>query len=180
MRIALSLVFIISYLNSADAQEGGCALKLTQLPQAAELRGFHLGMTLEQVKSRLPKLELGPTDEFGVMKTSLNPEFSPDYKSILQGVRTISFEFFDGKLYSIGIGYNSSFKWQTLDEFLPEITKALKLPFAWRSKSWRGQELDCIDFQVTVRMIGGSPSLLLLDKASKQEMETRLSQQQEE
>jgi hypothetical protein len=55
-------------------------------------------------------------------------------------VRTISFEFLDDRLISLWIGYNGSFKWQSMDEFLPDISKALNIPNTWEPKSWIGQE----------------------------------------
>ncbi len=162
------------------AQEATCALKLIELPQAEELRGFRLGMTLEGVKALVPKLVLGRTDEFGVMKTTVNPDFNRDVnKAAFQGVRTISFEFLDDKLFSLGIAYNSEFKWQRLDDFLPQISKALHLPIRWQSHGWHGQELDCKDFHATVRMIGESPSIVLLDKTSKEILDKRIAEKEE-
>lgn len=173
---ALGLILIIFCACVCSAQESKCPLTLAQLPQAPELRGFHLGMTVEEVKARVPKLALGHVDELGLAKTSINPDFNPDIdKATFQGVRTVSFEFLDRRLFSLWVGYNGSFKWQRLDEFLPEISKALKLPNAWKSSSWRGQELDCEGFQATIKMVGGSPSILLIDKAMKQALEKRVA-----
>jgi hypothetical protein len=175
------LLLIIASVSITSAQEPKCTLTIAQLPQAQELRGFRLGMTIEQIKARIPKLLLGRTDQFGVAKTSINPDFNPDVdKPILQGVRTVSFEFLDGRLFSLWIGYNSSFKWQRLDEFLGEISKVLHLPNAWKTSSWRGQVLDCEDFQVTIKVIGGSPSILLSDEAAKQVIEKRMSLKEED
>ena len=175
------LLLIFAGASVSSAQESKCTLTLAQLPQAPELRGFHLGMTVEQVKARIPKLVLGQTDQLGVAKTSINPDFNPNVdKSIFEGVRTVSFEFLDQRLFSLWIGYNSSFKWQRLDEFLPEISKALNFPNAWKTSSWRGQELDCQDFQATVKLIAGSPSILLIDKAAKRVIEKRMALKEEE
>ena len=175
------LSLIVGAALAAPAQvETTCAHKISQLPKAPELRGFHLGMTIDQVKDRIPQIEVGPADAFGATQVSVNPDFNPRIeKSTLQGVRTVSFEFLDGKLFSLGIGYNTSFKWQTLEAFLPEITRALGLPDAWQSKSWRGQVIECSDFQITVRMIGGSPSILLIDTATRREWEKRVAGQEE-
>ncbi len=175
------LLLVLACASVSPAQEAKCTLTLAQLPQSAELRGFRLGMTVEQIKARIPKIVLGRTDQFGVAKTSINPDFNPDIdKSIFQGVRTVSFEFLDGRLFSLWVGYNSSFKWQRPDEFLTEMGKALHLPNAWKTSSWRGQELDCEDFQATIKLIGGSPSILLSDKAAKQVIEKRMSLKEEE
>ncbi len=172
------LVFICAPFCAA--QDAKCSATLTGLPQAEELRGFHLGMTLEQVKARIPKLQLGLVNEFGVAKTSVNPDFNADVdKATFQGVRTISLDFLDNRLYSLAIAYNGAFKWQRLDEFLPQISKALHLPASWQSRSWHGQELDCADFQANIRMIGESPSLTLVDKKALQTIEQRTAAKEE-
>ncbi len=179
-RIVASFFLVSLCAFACAAQEAAkCALTLAQLPQAEELRGFHLGMTVEQVKARIPKLLLA-VDEFGVAKTSINPDFNKDVdKASLQGVRTVSFEFLDNRLFSLGIAYNGAFKWQRMDEFLPQMGKALRLPSSWESHGWHGQELDCKDFQATVRMIGESPSIVLLDKTSKDILDKKIAEKEE-
>src|SRR5260370_29050429 len=113
-------------------QRPACALKLDQLPNVAELRGFHLGMTYEQVKARVPQIQFGPADQFGVTKTSINPGFDRSFdQASFADVRTISLDFLDGRLVNLWIGYESTFKWQTLDEFVAGSTKALNLPADW-------------------------------------------------
>lgn len=175
------LLLTLACVRVSSAQEPRCTSTIKQLPSAPELRGFRLGMTVEQIKARIPKLALGRADQFGVVKTSVNPDFNPDIdKSIFQGVRTVSFEFLDGQLFSLWIGYNGSFKWQRLDEFLSEMSKALNLPDAWTTSSWRGQELDCEDFRAAVKMIAESPSLSLTDKAAKQIVEKRTALKEED
>lgn len=177
--IAASFILIFACAFMCAAQEAKCAVALAQLPQAEELRGFHLGMTIEQVKARVPKLPLA-VDQYGVAKTSINPDFNPNIdKAAFQGVRTVSFEFLENRLFSLGIAYNAAFKWQRLDEFLPQISKALHVPVNWESHSWRGQQLDCKDFQATVRMIGESPSLTLVDKTTKEVLDKRIAEKAE-
>ena len=176
-------IFAFTFICSivAFGQESRCSLNLAQLPQAPELRGFRLGMTIEQVKSRIPQVQLPPSNEFGFTQTTVNPEFSAEIdRSTLQGVRTLSFDFLDGRSFSLALGYNSSFEWQSMDEFLPGITKALNLPNAWEAKSWRGQELECKDFKITARMIGGSPSIFITDTSTKRVLENRIAQKEEE
>jgi hypothetical protein len=173
--LILALIFVCALAVAAQGAKP-CPLKVTQLTEAPELHGFRLGMTIEQVKARLPKLELGPTDPFGLMKTSFSPEFDPLMdKTAFQGVRTISLEFLDGRLTSLWIGYNRSFKWQALDEFVMGMSRALGLPpvTAWAQRSRGGQQLDCNDFQATAQMIGGSPSLHLSDETAHSTWETR-------
>ena len=158
---------------NVSAQQSTCSLKIDQLPDAAELRGFHLGMTYDQVKSRVPPIQFGRADQFGVAKTSINPSFGPQFdKASFADVRTISLDFLDGKLVSLWIGYESTFKWQKLDEFVAGMSKSLNLPAAWSPK--RGtQQLTCDGFSVLASVIAGSPSIRLADEAAQETIANR-------
>jgi hypothetical protein len=163
----------------AQGEVGGasgstCTLKLAQIAEARELYGLRLGMTVEQVKARVPTLEMGPTDASGLSKTSFSPAFHPAMdKTAYQGVRTISLEFLDGRVTSLWIGYDASFKWKSLDEFVPGIGRSLGLPAAWKQRPRGGQLLDCVDFQATAVMIAGSPAIGITDETAKQTWENR-------
>lgn len=175
IRAVSTLAFVLVCAVAAMAQGAGrCSLKLAQVGQAQELQGFHPGMTVEQVKARVPNFQPGPTDAFGLMKTSFSPDYDPaTAKNVFQGVRTISLEFLDGRLTSVWIGYNKSFKWQALDEFVTGMGRALGLPTPWAQRSRGGQQLDCNDFQVTALVIAGSPSLHISDLTAQATWENR-------
>lgn len=174
--VQCGLICLLLLAGTARAQAVKCTATLAQFPVTAELYGFRPGMTVEQVKTRFPRLVLARPDQFGVTKTSVNPTFDPALdKTNLQGVRTLAFEFLDGQLYSLSIGYDGEFKWQTLEDFLPGLDKALKLPDAWVKKSWRGHEMDCADFQLTVRLIAQSPSLVVIDKTARATLNQRIA-----
>jgi len=144
---------------TAGAQQPACSLKLDQLTQAPELFGFRLGMTLEQVTARVPQARFPAADQLGVAKTTINPSFDPGFdQASFAGVRTVSMDFLDGKLTTLWIGYDGSFKWQKLDEFVAGAGKALGLPASWPTKGL-GRELRCDGFSVFASMIGGSPAL---------------------
>ena len=141
-----------------------CALKLVDLPQAPELMGIHMGMTKEQVKARVPQVDFGRTNEFGISKTTINPDFDPRInKSSFLGVRSVSLDFLDGRLTSLWFGYDGSFKWKTVDDFVAGISASMKLPNAWQSWRTRGQQLRCTDFLMTVSIIAEGPSFRILD-----------------
>ena len=96
LRLLLASLFSVSI---ATAQQSNCSLRLDRLPDTPELRGFHMGMTYDQVKSRVPQIQFGRVDEFGVSKTSISPFFDPRFdKASFADVRTISLDFLDGKL----------------------------------------------------------------------------------
>ncbi len=85
-------------------------------------------------------------------------------KTAFGGVRSVSLDVLDGRVFSIWIGYDKTFKWQTIDEYVNGITTSLKLSNSWRSK-FRTRLLDCADFTVAVIPDGERPSIKLIDKA---------------
>ena len=165
LRLLLASLFSVFI---ASAQQTHCSLRLERLPDASELRGFHLGMTYDQVKARVPQIRFGRADEFGVSKTSISPFFDPRFdKANFADVRTVSLDFLDGKLVTLWIGYESTFKWKTLDEFVAGISKSLNLTAEWAAKRG-GRQLSCEGFSVFVSMIGGGPSIRITDEAAQE------------
>lgn len=178
-QLALALILLITCAVETTAQENKCSLKLAELPAAAELRGFRVGMTIEQVRARVPKIQLRPADEFGFTSHNIFPDYEPGIdKASFEGVRTVSLDFLDGRVFSIWVGYDKSFKWQTLDEFVSGMAGALKLPNSWRSKL-RTRLLDCSDFTVAVIPVGESPSIKISDNAAKELLDKRQAAKEE-
>ena len=170
LRLLLAGLFSVSI---ASAQQSNCSIRLDRLPDASELRGFHLGMTYDQVKSRVPQIRFGRADEFGVSKTSISPFFDPSFdKASFADVRTISLDFLDGKLVTLWIGYESTFKWKTLGEFVAGISKSLNLPAEWAAKRG-GRQLTCEGFSILVSLIGGGPSIRVTDETAQETIATR-------
>ena len=163
------LAFLLLLIAApARAQENACKVKLADLPAAAELRGFRLGMTTEQVKARVPQVVFGRKNDLGVSKTSFSPDFDPKIdKTNFTDVRTVSLDFLDGRVTSVWIGFEASHKWKTVEEFAKGISQELSLSGEWTIKG-RAQTLKCADFQVTVSPIGGGPSLRLIDMPAEE------------
>lgn len=163
-------MFAVACAQPANAQ---CTLKSDQLPDAPELHGFRLGMTPDQAKARVPLMQFGRVDEIGLIKTSINPLYDPRFDKVAYaGVRTISLDFLDEKLTTLWIGYESSFKWQTVADFVTGISKSLNLPATWAPKR-PGQQLHCDGFTIFVSLIAGSPSVRLSDDAADETIATR-------
>src|ERR1051325_1086259 len=175
IRTLLILCLLLACAVASAAQATNrCTLNPAQAAEAQELYGLHPGMTVAEVKARVPALEMGPKDAAGMSKTSFSPEFHPAIaRTGFQGARTVSLEFFDGHLTSLWIGYNASFKWKTMEEFVPGISRALGLAGAWQPRSRGGQQLVCGDYQLTAMMIGGSPSIHISDEKARATWETR-------
>lgn len=163
--------FIFASASIVSAQQ--CTVKADQLPEVSELFGFRLGMNFDQVKARVPLVQFGRTDEIGLTKTSINPLYDPRFdKATFAGVRTISFDFLDGTLSTLWIGYENSFKWQKVDDFVAGISKSLNLPPSWSPKKG-GQQLHCDGFTFFVSLIAGSPSIRLTDDAAEETIGVR-------
>jgi len=158
---------------TALAQQPTCSLKTDQLPNSAELRGFQLGMTYDQVKAVIPQVRFGPADPLGVVKTTINPYFDPSIDKVaFADVRTISLDFLDGRLVTLWIGFESSFKWQALDEFVAGMSKSLKLPAAWSAKRG-GRQMHCEGFSIFASIIAGGPSIRIMNEPAQETIATR-------
>lgn len=165
----------------ARAQETRCSVKLSELPVAPELVGFRLGMTTGEVTQRVPQVVFGRADEFAVSKTSINPDFDQRIdKASFAGVRTVSLDFLDGRLTSLWLGYDPTFKWRTVDEFVKGISQALRLPASWNQWKVRGQRLRCGDFEMTVLPLGEGPSFRILDLNAEETIAARRQAKEEE
>ncbi|MDQ3472309.1 MAG: hypothetical protein M3447_01085 [Acidobacteriota bacterium] len=176
------LVAIICIFPFAvTAQTVPCKVSLSSLPAAPELKGFHLGMTMEQAKAHVPQIVFGPTDLLGSSKTTINPGFDPRAdKSKFQDVRSISLDFLDGRLVSLWIGYDSNFKWTGVPEFVAGISQSLSLPNAWTEWKLRGRQMRCTDFELTVTTVAQSPSFRIVDSAAEETLVARRNAAAEE
>jgi hypothetical protein len=167
------LLLVTLLIGCGQAVTAQCTLKSDQLPDAPELHGFRLAMTPEQAKARVPLIQFGRADEIGLIKTSINPLYDPRFDKVsFADVRTISLDFLDEKLTTLWIGYESTFKWQTVDAFVAGISKSLNLPAPWTPKRG-GQQLHCDGFTIAVSLIAGSPSVRLSDDAADETIATR-------
>jgi hypothetical protein len=179
-RQSLFAFLLILLVAAATCAQEKCALKLAELPASPELFGFHMGMTTDQAKVRVPQIILGRADDFGVAKTSINPDFDPKIdKASLNGIRTVSLDFLDGRLTSLWFGYDGTFKWTTVPDFVAGISQALHLPDVWKPWKIRGQQLNCADFQMTVTMVAEGPSFRIIDDAAQQTISARREAKEE-
>src|SRR5688572_18912814 len=119
----LAPVVILLCAFSVFGQEPKCTLKLSELPESTELFGFRAGMTADQVKTKAPLVVIPRPNLFGVSQTSISPDFDPRFdKAAFAGVRTISFDFLDDRLTSLWLGYDGTFKWQSVPDFVKGIS----------------------------------------------------------
>lgn len=179
--ITVVLVFLLLSVGNVVAQDNRCKVKMNDLPQAAELSGFRMGMTMDQVKARVPQVRFGRTDDLGLSKTSINPYFDPKIeKSGFADVRTVSLDFLDGRVTSLWIGYESTFKWPTVTDFVKGISQSMSLPDLWAPWKSQGQQLKCADFQLTVSSVAQGPSFRILDLIGEATLTARRVAKEEE
>ena len=163
-RLILFPLLLLLLAQSISAQ---CTKKMSDLPAAPELLGFHLGMTRDQIKARVPQTVFPRADHFGVTKTTINPYFDPTIdKTKFESVRSISLDLLDDRLTSIWIGFDETFKAPTAAEFVKLISQSMQLDGNWSSYKSRGQQLRCADFQLQVTTVAGGPSFRLIDTAA--------------
>ena len=173
-----TLFFLLAIALPVSAQ---CTQKMATLPAAPELLGFRLGMTRDQIKALVPQSSFGRTDHFGVAKTTINPHFDSKIdQTKFEGVRSISLDLLDDRLTSLWIGYDETFKVQSIDEFVKLISKSLQLDGTWSSWRSRGQQMRCADFQLIVSTLAGGPSLRLLDFAADDTVAARRQAKEEQ
>lgn len=172
-RLSRVLLLLMVCAGAAAAQGEKCTLKLAELTAPPELRGFRVGMTLDEVRARLPKAQFPRADEFGFASMNVFPDYEQGIdKKSFEGVRTVSLEFMDNRVTAVWVGYDKTFKWQTIDEFVAGITPVLKLPNSWRSR-FRNRVLDCADFTVAVIPVGESPSIKITSDAARALLDER-------
>lgn len=177
----VTLVFLFLSVGNVVAQDNQCKVKLSELPQAGELSGFRMGMTMDQVKARVPQVIFGRIDDLGTSKTSINPYFDSRIdKAGFADVRTVSLDFLDGRVTSLWIGYEPTFKWTTVADFVTGISQSLSLPDAWSPWKSQGQQLKCADFQVTVSIVAQGPSFRILDLSADATLTARRIAKEEE
>jgi hypothetical protein len=198
--------------NSQTAPVAKCALTLAQAPtlrglrlgmnQAQVLARFP-GTSLERADELgLSRLRLALIDvdlypkgssnrDRGVQLdiaagTSEGRSFTADSSRFpdLKGVRRIQLRFVDGRIAYVLLGYDDSFKWNSVDEFTQTVSKNLGLPGDWRApldsdRVGKEKELRCEGFLIAAA-IGGDMSdsriaaqLSLEDTAVTQMVEKR-------
>lgn len=133
-------------------------------------------MNFDQVKTLAPAVRFGHPDEFGVVKTTINPHFDPAFdQKAFRDVRSISFDFLDGKLVTLWIGYEETLKWPALNDFVAALSKSLGVPGEWRPKR-NGRELMCDGFSLFAATIAGAPSLRITDEGAQDVIGARREQ----
>ncbi|HEY6802259.1 MAG TPA: Ada metal-binding domain-containing protein [Pyrinomonadaceae bacterium] len=173
-----ALLILLFLALSVEAQ---CTQKIADLPAAPELLGFRMGMTKEEIKTYVPQTVFGRKDEFGVVKTTINPSFDPKIdQSKFPSVRSVSLDLLDDHLISLWIGYDETFKVQPIEDFAQLVSTSLKVPDSWSTERGRALQLKCVDFQLQVSTIAGGPSLRVINVGAEDVIAERRQAKEEQ
>lgn len=140
--LALCLIVIAQVACSSTKP---CTVELEQAP---ELRGFRLGMSLEDIRKRFPGFpgqnsQIGlATVEISCTNDMLGRSSGDDYNEIiftrgwdcseLNDVKHIELKLLDWRLIEITVYYSNDIKWKSADEFAQKTGEALKLDGTWQ------------------------------------------------
>ena len=150
-RLALLLVTLVALCpDAAPARQSPvqrtCSLTVEQSPA---LRGFRLGMTLDQFKARVPGVS-ARDQAFGFKSIYLSSERLKELDAAgYEGVWHISAGFLDERLVTLEVEYNPEVQWKSAGQFASRVSEMLKLPDAWgREVTDNGMEMPCAGFSV--------------------------------
>ena len=172
---------------------------LTRFPGLSLDRADELG--LSRLRLTLIDVDLYPKGSFnrdrGVQLDIAAPtadgrSFTVDSSRFpnLKGVRKIQLRFVDGRIAYLLVGYDDSYKWDSVDEFAQTVSKNLGLPGEWRApldsdRLGKEKELRCEGFSFAA-VIGGESTdsrigaqLSLEDTATTQVVEKRQKDREE-
>ncbi|HEV2800615.1 MAG TPA: TolC family protein [Pyrinomonadaceae bacterium] len=121
---------------SRSLPAGVVKCSLTEATQAPSLAGLSLGMSTEQAAALFPGLTVEPANESGVAKGSVGRrELAARVASFAQvpGVETIDLEFTDGRVSFVRLNYESTDRWESVDQFVSVMAARLGLSGEWKS-----------------------------------------------
>ncbi|MDQ3685824.1 MAG: hypothetical protein M3430_09510 [Acidobacteriota bacterium] len=173
-RLLLTTLLLLSGATFINAQENKCTLKINQAP---ELRGFRLGMTLEQTKGQFPFVRVQVSNKFDFHKQGWVTADDLKENANFKGVEGLSLTFLDDKLIEIGVNYDNSIEWKSEEHFSTRVGEMLKLPNAWQRSLNTGyaRQLECDGFQVRTRV----NQINLFNPVEYQNLERRQQEQVE-
>lgn len=200
--ITVSCALPLCAQSKTESKQTKCTLALDRAP---ELRGLRLGASQATVLARFPGTSLEKPDKFGLAQLRLTVidtgagtrvmrrdraveadiTSTPGAESAfiidaakfppLKGVRGIRLRFVDGRLAYARVAYDDSVKWDSVDEFVMTVAKALSLPVEWSSPDDSGsaskqRELRCDGFVVTADVSADSTDTRIAAQLSVEDL----------
>jgi len=116
-----ALIFIGVILSYGGRQECANGWK------APEIHGIRLGMTVKQVKSRLPFLDIPPADKYDVRESFLYVTTNQTQRKRLPRVFEIEMWFLKNRLVRYNVAYYGSKRPESGARFVDRVLRSLKL-----------------------------------------------------
>jgi len=144
---------VLLFAATQHAQESTCKLKLADAPV---LRGFRLGMTVDDLKKRYPKFHPATADPDGYVHQGFfigADELSEMSAADRDGLGGLVFSFFDDKLMEFELDYNGFTAFGSIGAFVDAISTKLKFPggAAWQEVDPKTRRLACDGFTATIK-----------------------------
>lgn len=184
--------------DAAGPMAPKCDLKIAQAP---ELRGFRLGMPVNDLLNRFPgvkpidrsygtrpivdynsgqiRFELYPVNYRGGYSTTpvenmtTRSNINTNFFQGLEGIFQINLDFTDGHLTTLRIAYDDKIKWSSLEEFRARTAEALGLSDKWKA----GNLLSCDGFSIKADQTYPGMYIELKDVTTEQEFRKRQEEQ---
>lgn len=188
--------------EDTKAEEAKCSLTVADSP---ELRGFRLGMPLEEVQRRFPGTTYSTSSDYlglglpRVVLGSRDPQ-DPIERSLLEGRRVyvypdvtvfdatqfpeyegvsrITLGFVDNRVRVIELLYHDDGAWKDNEAFVKAIAERLNLPSNWKGNAYEGRQLTCDGWNLkAVANSSGLPRITLTDTAAVEKKKQDLGEQ---
>ncbi len=188
---------VASNPDAADSTVPKCDLKIAQAP---ELRGFRLGMPVNDLLNRFPgvkpidrsygtrpivdynsgqiRFELYPVNyrahgATGVENMTTRSNINTNFFQGLEGIFQINLDFTDGRLTTLRIAYDDKIKWSSVEEFRSKTAEALGLSDKWKA----GNLLSCDGFSMRAERSYPGMAIEMKDVATEQDFQKRQEDQ---
>lgn len=150
-------IAILIFLSFMMLVGSGCSVPCKLNPSnAPELRGFRLGMTLDEIKRKYPKLPPISANEYGLSKLYFDRTPKPqqsynefnfinaDFYDELKGTRRVYLELVDNQIAAIKVVYTDEIPWKSDEEFIRKTAESLNIEGTWSNNDGY-RSLQCAD-----------------------------------
>jgi hypothetical protein len=138
----------------------------TTVAEVSDLRGFKVGMSLDEVSKRFPGIQPHPSYDHPEISSriEINPRSGSGYSTKgtynadvaqhpeLEGVQKVELQFIENSIASVRVTYNDTHDMNFGDTFFPKLTSSLNLKGEWSPASSEQYErekvMQCQGFDV--------------------------------
>jgi len=164
----LSVIVLVALILPCIACTKPCALEMDTTP---DIRGFRLGMTLDQLNERFPHLLKPVVNKYGYSMVVIDKEDPPNpipairrrspvsgvfsesvveetylsgkYDNAFSGVERAYLEFVDAKLKKFRVVYANDVKWNSVDEYVQKVSEGIGTNASWKKANEDNRNLIC-------------------------------------